>query len=94
MPTAYEERILFHILPTAKYFIIRKDYFISHSDISLHTMFRIDLLSLLCYNTQRGGDEMFLIELIGDMIFDAWFEFLAWIVPTNKFGKIYMKRKI
>ena len=30
---------------------------------------------------------MFLIELIGDMIFDAWFEFLAWIVPTNKFGK-------
>ena len=30
---------------------------------------------------------MFLIELIGDIIFDAWFEFLAWIVPTNKFGK-------
>ena len=28
MPTAYEERILFHILPAAKYFIIRKDYFI------------------------------------------------------------------
>ena len=21
------------------------------------------------------------------MIFDAWFEFLAWIVSTNKFGK-------
>jgi hypothetical protein len=30
---------------------------------------------------------VFLIELIEDVIFDAWFEFLAWIVPTNKFGK-------
>ena len=35
-------RILFHILPTAKYFIIRQDYFTSHSDISLHTMLCID----------------------------------------------------
>lgn len=31
---------------------------------------------------------MFLIELLGDMIFDAWFEFLLWIVPSNKFGKV------
>ncbi len=30
---------------------------------------------------------MFLIELIGDIIFDAWFEFLVWIVPANRFGK-------
>ena len=51
MPAAYEERILFHIFASQKYFIIRKDYFISHSDISLYSMLRIDLFSLLCYNT-------------------------------------------
>lgn len=35
MPSAYGERILFHISLQAKYFIIRQDYFISRSDISL-----------------------------------------------------------
>ena len=31
---------------------------------------------------------MFLIELLADMIFDAWFEFISWIIPANKFGKV------
>ncbi len=30
---------------------------------------------------------MFLFELIGDIIFDGWFEFLNWIIPVNKFNK-------
>ena len=45
-----KERILFHILPTAKYFIIRKDYFIWRSHIS----FSLAPPPLLCYNTHRG----------------------------------------
>ena len=41
----------------SKIFHNPKDYFISHSDISLHTTLRIDLLPLLCLYI-KGGDEM------------------------------------
>lgn len=30
---------------------------------------------------------MFLIELIGDAIIDAWFAFMQWIVPEKALGK-------
>ncbi len=48
----------------SKIFHNPKDYFISHSDISLQTMLRIDLLPLLCYNTHIGGHSQATVELI------------------------------
>ena len=38
----------------SKIFHNPKDYFISHSDISLHTTLRVDLFPLLCYNTAKA----------------------------------------
>ena len=43
----------YFIFCESKIFHNPKDYFISRSDISLYTMLRIDLFSLLCYNTPK-----------------------------------------
>ena len=51
-----KERILFHILPTAKYFIIRKDFFIWRSHIS----FSLAPPPLLCKEKSREFHGLFL----------------------------------